>query len=321
MISTKTKSDFIVRLADKSDTLSIRNIWRECFTNDSTYIDNFLNNCFPHSKSWIALPKNSIDAVAVLSLLPSYFTSNGHCFSGGYIYGVATLPNYRGNSLSKILMNAAFEHSSASNLNYLVVKPADEGLYNFYRGQSFDILINKHAFHIDLHSYNLDTVHFSEFNSFHSLKSFKNTPEYDIITQKLFSLRENEKSDIYLLWPYSILQYALMDIMSKGGDLHFTYDRKDNLVLYYIEHPVESDSGIIKVIDCNYKSERDLSLIISHIKSTQEKVKKIVFEGNFNNSPLPSFCITKEKSALIKFLDDKINPEFISNIHLSLPME
>ncbi|MHC1779867.1 MAG: GNAT family N-acetyltransferase [Bacteroidales bacterium] len=321
MISIKTKSDFTIRLANENDTLSITNIWRECFTSDLSYIDNFIINCFPHSKTWIAISQKSSEAVAVLSLFPSYFYSDGQYFSGGYIYGVATLPDYRGNSLSSLLMNTAFDYSLATKLQYLVVKPANDGLFDLYRRQSFDILINKQVFSVDLHSDNYLNLNFTPNRYKHNSIFVNKSNESIDDVEKVYHLREKNKNNTDLLWPLPILRYALLDNYNKGGSLNFVSNIGNHSELYYIEQPDEFDSETIKVIDCNYKEKRDLYTIISFIESLHKEVKKVVFEGNFHSlSPLP-FSVIKTKSALIKLLDNKIDPECFSKIHLSLPME
>lgn len=321
MISIKTKSDFTIRLANENDTLSIINIWRECFTSDLSYIDNFIINCFPHSKTWIAISQRSSEAVAVLSLLPSYFYSDGQYFSGGYIYGVATLPDYRGNSLSTLLMNTAFDYSLATKLQYLVVKPANDGLFDLYRRQSFDILINKQVFLVDLHSDNYVNLNFTPNRYKHNSIFVKESIESFDDVEKVYHLREKDKNNTDLLWPLPVLRFALLDINNKGGDLHFVSNLDYSRDLYYIDQPDEIDSGVIKVIDCNYKDKSDIYTIISDIKSQRKEVRKIVFEGNFQNlHPLP-FSVIKTKSALIKLFDKNIDPECLSSIHLSLPME
>ncbi len=321
MISTKTKSDFTVRLANENDTLSIKKIWRECFTNDNTYIENFINNCFPHSKTWVVIPQISPDAVALLSLLPSYFISDGRKYSGGYIYGVATLPDFRGKSLSKLLMSTAFESAKETNLQYLVVKPANDGLFDLYRGQSFDILINKDLFSVNLLLDDYENFYFPVPNINHQMISGERFKKFKYDLERLFVIREREKSGTYLLWPSEILRFALLDIKNKGGDLHFISTIGLDREIYYIEHPDEEDSDIIKVVDSNCKDKREIWAIISHIKTTHKKAKRVIFEGNFHNiSPLP-FPITKTKSALIKAFDESIDSDYFSNIHLSLPME
>ncbi len=321
MISIKTKSDFTVRLANENDTLSIRNIWRECFTSDISYIDNFITNCFPHAKTWVAISNKSSEIVSILSLLPTYFNYDGKNFTGGYIYGVATLPDFRGNSLSKVLMNAAFEYSGAINLQYLVVKPANDSLFDLYRGQSFDILINKDIISVNLASDNyFDPALPMMAKNQLSLQDNKSKYFADNI-EKLLNLREIDKPGSKLLWPSAILRYALLDIKNKGGNLHFISETDIDRELYYIEQPDEDDSAIIKVVDCNYKEKRDIYTIISHIKSLDKKVKTVIFEGNFQHlSPIP-FPILRTKSALIKILDNKLDHKLISKIHLSLSME
>ena len=321
MTSIKTKSDFIVRLADENDTLSIINIWRECFTNDLTYIHNFLKYCFPHTKTWIALPHNSKEPVAILSVLPSYLVVDGKKIKGGYIYGVATLPEFRGNSLSSLLMNTAIECCTDLKYHYLVVKPANESLFDLYRRQSFDILINKSVFSVELSHFLRRGETTSELIAERPSKKLVDLESLANDIEKLFAIREREMGKSYLLWPESILTYSILDAQLKGGDLHFYTDFDENKCLYMIEHPDEDNVGIIKVLDCNAKDKRDVYCIISYIRALYPDSKKFVFEGSFNYNSFNKFSPVLEKSALVKLMGKKLRIEDFNGIHLSLPME
>ncbi len=311
MTFTKAKSDFLVRLAIEHDTLSITNIWRECFTNDMAYIENFITNCLPFTKTWIAIPGNSTNAVAVLSLLPSYCFSNGRKLKGGYVYGVATLPGFRGNSLSKLLMEAAIQYCTAQNYHYMVVKPANEGLFDLYKRQSFDILVNKSIFNVEITPQ-------SYIRSWNDSNNRIYT-DSDFCIDELYNLRENNDNGTMLLWPTEILKYAISDIKYKGGDIHFVTDIINNRELYFIECPLEESVDTIQVVECNAKEEREIFLITSDIKSRKSTVKNVVFEFSYDR--LPSFSALKVSSALIKIIDKTIRAEEISKVHLSLPME
>jgi ribosomal protein S18 acetylase RimI-like enzyme len=313
MTFTKTKFDFLVRLAVEHDTLSITNIWRECFTNDMAYIENFITNCLPFTKTWVAIPENSTKAVAVLSLLPSYAISNGRKLTGGYVYGVATLPGFRGNSISKLLMEAAIQYCTAQNYNYMVVKPANEGLFDLYMRQSFDILVNKSIFTVET------TPHPQSYKKYWNDSNNRIYKDSDFCIDKLYNLRQNNDNGTMLLWPSEILKYAISDIKYKGGDIHFITDIINNRELYFIECPLENSVDSIKVIECNAKEEREIFLITSNIKSRISTFKNVVFEVSFDS--FPSFSALKVSSALIKLIDNTIPVEEISKVHLSLPME
>lgn len=81
----------VVREATIKDREHIAEIWRACFTDDEDYIYKYLNHCLPHTKTWV-LGKENGDIYSCASVIPSYAILNGENISGGYLYGVGTLP-------------------------------------------------------------------------------------------------------------------------------------------------------------------------------------------------------------------------------------
>jgi len=316
------KSNYIIREAAESDFSSIKHIWQVCFTNDLEYIDNFILHCLPYTKSWVAIPEYVVskEAVAVLSLLPSYLINNEKRIEGGYIYGVATLPQHRGSSLSKLLMEKAVNHSIQNDLSYLVVKPATETLFDLYKKQGFDITLFK----------SLSTLNINLLNSYENPK-FKSLTELNYNNnsvifeasfsqqiQELFSLRENSTKRT-LLWPLKILRYSVLETFKKGGILHlFLNPGSESVELYYLAYPFDENTSIIKVVETNICNKSELDIVIANIRTYYPQATTIYIEKRYNEKDSEILPI---KSALIKILDNKISSDSISYFHLAIPME
>jgi len=289
MTSIRTNFNYKIRLAEKDDTLSIMRIWRECFTDDLLYISNFINFCLPFTKTWVVIPQDSKSAVSVLSLLPSYAIIDNQKIIGGYIYGVATLPDFRGHSLSKRLIETAVNYCTECG------------------EQSFETTITKKITNIDLSQINLAGIS--------PLKKIEN-----LTIAQLYSIREEELSTTHLLWPLEILNYTIEDAKSKGGSLVALKDETiGKRTIFYIYYPHESNVSCIKVVDSNVIDISELSQVILDVKLAFPKAKTMKFEsssGGFNSENT-----TLENSALIKILDNKIDLQKFSQLHLALPME
>ncbi|MDP3437343.1 MAG: GNAT family N-acetyltransferase [Bacteroidales bacterium] len=307
MISTRTKFNYKIRLAEKDDTLSILRIWRECFTDDLLYISNFINYCLPYTKTWVVIPEESNYAVAILSLLPSYAIIENQKIIGSYIYGVATLPNFRGHSLSKRLIETAVSYCEENEKQYIVIRPAESSLFDLYKKQSFDTIISKNITKIDLNHINLTDI-----------SPLKRIENFSISV--FYSIREEELFKTHLLWPMEILNYTIEDAKSKGGSLYaLEGENSEKRTLFYIAYPEESNVDKIKMADSNIMHINELSQVILDIKLVFPFAKELIIEsssGGFkpdNTAP--------ENSALIKILDNKIDSKKISLLHLALPME
>ena len=307
MTSIRTNFNYKIRLAEKDDTLSIMRIWRECFTDDLLYISNFINFCLPFTKTWVVIPQDSKSAVSVLSLLPSYAIIDNQKIIGGYIYGVATLPDFRGHSLSKRLIETAVNYCTECGEQYIVIKPAESSLFDLYKKQSFETTITKKITNIDLSQINLAGIS--------PLKKIEN-----LTIAQLYSIREEELSSTHLLWPLEILNYTIEDAKSKGGSLVALKDETiEKRTIFYIYYPHESNVFCIKVVDSNVIDISELSQVILDVKLAFPQAKTMKFEsfsGGFNSENS-----TLENSALIKILDSKIDLQKFSQLHLALPME
>ncbi len=307
MTYTRTKFNYTIRLAEKDDTLSILRIWRECFTGDLLYISNFINYCLPYTKTWVVIPQESTSAVSALSLLPSYVIIDSQKIFGGYIYGVATLSNFRGHSLSKRLIETAISYCKENEIQYIVIKPAESSLFDLYKKQSFETFISKNLTNIDLSQFNLSDVS--------PLKRIENFGIADF-----YSLREEVLFKTHLLWPIEILNYTIEDAKSKGGSLIALMD--ETIIkkrLFYVAYPDESNVFTIKIADSNIVYISDLKQIILDIKLTFPFAKKLIIESS--SAGFKTDNTTLVDSALIKILDSKISSQKFSLLHLALPME
>ncbi len=307
MTFTRTKFNYKIRLAEKDDTLSILRIWRECFTDDLLYISNFINYCLPFTNTWVVIPQGSTSAVSVLSLLPSYAIVDNQKIVGGYIYGVATLPVFRGHSLSKRLIETAVSYCKEKEIQYIVIKPAESSLFDLYEKQSFDTIISKNTTKIDLSQINL-----------YGISPLKRIENFSIA--QFYSLREEELFKTHLLWPIEILNYTIEDAKSKGGSLvALINESKVKSTLFYVAYPDESNVARIKIVDSNIMDYSELIQVIFDVKLSFPFAKEVVLESS--SGGFKSNNTTLESSALIKILDIKIDSQKISFLHLALPME
>ena len=198
-----------IHIATAEDTHSISKIWSECFTDDTNYINNFLDNCLPHSKTMLLTPENEANSVASLSVLPCYTQYNGKNYQGGYVYAVGTLPEHRGKSYSKYLTEEAFRYARNEKLSFLVVKPATESLYELYSKLSFDITLYERVTKIRTNgSYNFTSDGLIMSRGMPTVRSF--TFFWDI--DRIYNLRERYLSKESILYSKEILSYAITEI-------------------------------------------------------------------------------------------------------------
>lgn len=290
----------LIRPLNSDDTLSIIQIWKECFTNDDGYIQMFLEKCFPFSVSFGLFDSNNSNALAMLSLLPShaYTTIKGNPtkVSGAYIYGVGTLKAHRGKGYSYDLMKRALEYATKTNLLYLVLKPAQDSLYNLYKNQSFETT---------LHS--LQKVY--EINPLIQ-EGTKSLPLVKPITSDhYFDIRENSLLDTHILWSKDILGYSLAEVESRDGK--YGIIENNGYTIIFALYPI--DEHTLKIVDHNAKDKTSLNALVNSVAFTYSSYSRIIIETSTNNNNDPNTGDWQIlKNSMIKFLTSE------KEIHINL---
>ena len=282
-----------------SDRSYISEIWQACFTDDLPYINSFIDNCLPYTTSWLLLYNNR--PASLLTLIPSYTTIDNSNIrtnlSGVYIYGVATLPQYRGNSYSKLLIEQAISYSQELGLDYVIVKPAEESLYSLYSRVGFKTRLYSKSRNIVLSDSSYLNTNLSKLKaniSFHS-----------ILPEELFAKRQSLCKTF--LWPEDILKYALSEILLRPDVIAQT-----NGEIYFIAYPACKKRII--VLESNAETITEISTIASVLQRCFPSIESISIADNSGN--------VQEKSALLKVLhSDQSVEQILSGYHLPLAME
>ncbi len=318
--SNDNNNSFDVRILTNKDTPSVIKIWEECFTQDIDYINAFISLCFPYSINWGVFPKNSNNAVAMLTLMPSYIITKNSAgeqkkVNGAYVYGVGTLKTHRGNGYSSILMREVFTYSTNKSLEYILVKPAEESLFNLYQRQSFNHILSCYRVEIDLHpilSLNSSTV-LSENSTQNKVNNHLKARESLAATN--------------FLWPTRILNYSLLEIESRNGVTHHLNCNSNTIEsLFYSAYPTDSNVTTIKIADHNARTNFELDCIIDNISTHFPFATKAIIEFPTTIGKLLLNQQMSEpkviKNALIKVLtSDKTIINSLLNKQLTLSME
>lgn len=304
----------VIREATINDKVHIAEIWRSCFTDDENYIELYLNHCFPHTNTWI-LGGEDGRFYSCISVFPSYFIKDGRKTSGGYLYGVGTLPDHRGKSYSSILINVAIKYLKENGHSYFLVKPATEGLFNLYSKLGFDHQLFKTTILKDLSGIDSN-------NLIPNSKTFGKTKR--LTASELLKFREEELSSSHLMWPLPIVRYILEETQYRNG-VSLVFEKRTiggNLKkLYFVGYPDDSDlsGNTFKILETNASSMDDIEDIYSILRNNGSKESSIKadFPGfgmeNITNSG-------KEKSALFMKLKGSVSG-YLETLHLSLPLE
>ncbi|MBP1671206.1 MAG: hypothetical protein H6Q22_778 [Bacteroidetes bacterium] len=306
----------VIREATIKDREYIAEIWRACFTDDEDYIYKYLNHCLPHTKTWVLGEENG-DIYSCASVIPSYAILKGENISGGYLYGVGTLPDHRGNSYSRIIIEKAIDYLKIKGYSYLLVKPATVGLFELYQKLGFENELLKSSYKQYFEQIDKASISWRYQKIIGSIKQLS--------SERLAKLREEQLSISCFMWPLTILRYALSEVLDRNGSaFEFEKITIEGLTkrIYIIGYPDETDiSGkIFKILESNATTMDDFQDIYSVLRFTGRSETYIV------KADLPGYGYEKlpgsntERAALFMELKDGI-AKSIDKLHLSLPME
>jgi len=297
---------YTVRKATINDREVISKIWSACFAVDQAYIDSYLDHCFPYCKSYFLLPEKE-GPVSFLSVIPSYISRGAETVTGGYIYSVATLPDYRGRGYARTLIEEVTRICKNSGYSYLVVKPADPSLFSYYKDLNFNIPLRSGEM----------TITRESFSSGASL-SFTTAP----LTGKiLHKLRLRSLSSHYFLTIPKIVQYAVMECESRGGlsSLISKESVSPTSSLYCLAYPDENDQKKIIIIETNAKNSKDKDMVVAHLFEHYKDAESVVYRTHPSlfASSSDAEILTTELALLIK----KDCKPVVESRFFSLPLE
>ena len=121
---------------DLSYREGLTELWHNVFGDDYDYIDYFFEKAYPYCDTFITLSDGK--PASAFYLLPCYIDYEGKRYKGKYLYAAATLPEYRGKGLMAELINEAIYYCrNSSDVDFISLVPAEDGLYNYYRRFGF----------------------------------------------------------------------------------------------------------------------------------------------------------------------------------------
>lgn len=115
----------------------LRQIWQTCF-DDTPEGTEFVFSHLLHPDQMLVYTDKDHRPVAMINwkLLP--FTTPSSRMMGAYIFGVATLPQFRGKGISRQMMSHLHGLLKAEGATLSCLVPANQSLFDFYAGQGFE---------------------------------------------------------------------------------------------------------------------------------------------------------------------------------------
>jgi GNAT superfamily N-acetyltransferase len=228
-------------------------LWSECFEADETCFSHFFHDALPQAVTFVAvkdrtcacLPQiryfrsQALDKLeAALSDEHLFIASSLHIFpleyiskaspalSGGYLYAVATLPEWRKRGYATLLIQAASSWAAQNGMSYLLTRPAEPALFEYYCKLGFterlfrdpaslpacEKLSEVHKMALDaVQAYSFREKTWSElFRQVSASKVYKNKPFFTHTNDSEISDAEHQKTfSGYFRWNPEELKYII----------------------------------------------------------------------------------------------------------------
>lgn len=124
-------SEPVIRPWEPGDVPQLKALWRIAFGDSEEYIDSFFSHFLRKDACLVAEADGQ--AVSAMYILPgeSVFPHRKNVLSAGYVYALATLPEYRSRGIGSAVYRAA-SGTALLSADAACVLPAEKGLYPFY---------------------------------------------------------------------------------------------------------------------------------------------------------------------------------------------
>ncbi|NLA83434.1 MAG: GNAT family N-acetyltransferase [Clostridiales bacterium] len=124
----------MIRLARENEIAKIRYIWEYCFDDTPEFVDFYFSTCFLPDNTLVF--ENNRQIQSCLQLLPYTIFLRCKKFPVSYIVGVATLPEYRGQGVIRLLLKEAGRILEVRSNYISILLPFQ---YEFYRKYGWEV--------------------------------------------------------------------------------------------------------------------------------------------------------------------------------------
>lgn len=126
----------ITRLATNQDVPHLKSLWKTVFGDEDSDIDHFFSTYFSPELTVVIHDHTKPVSVAYILPVGQLVLTDGERLECAMIYAIATLPEYRGHGYGEAVTREAEELAVQKGFPAVVLKPADDGLFDFYTKRS-----------------------------------------------------------------------------------------------------------------------------------------------------------------------------------------
>jgi len=186
------------------------------------------------------------------------------------------------------------------------LSPPQNRLFDLYKRASFENVLYKST-----------TIIFAKY---HESIPYNITSLSPIEASDLYTLRQDFLAETSFLWPEKILEYAIIEAISRSGSCKKFEIRgtETPALIYYIAYPAEQNIKRIQVLETNARNSLEIECLVSVIKSEYPITEEIEIESSCDFLSKNNKSVSR--SALLLPFHKELS-SYMEKLHLSLPME
>lgn len=115
----------------EEEVSQLRSLWNICFGDPFSYIDFYIQNGYIAQNTFVCVINGMV--VSMITMIPAVLNIRGKQYcQGGYLYAIATHPDFRGQGCMKKLEAFVSGKAKERNFQFLFLVPASDSLFRMY---------------------------------------------------------------------------------------------------------------------------------------------------------------------------------------------
>ena len=150
----------MIRYSKNDDKMSVLQLFKICFPGEVNFADWFFSDVFQSENTLVYETDGKI--IAALQTIPVELKYREKTYKSSYLYGVGTLPEYRGKGVMKELIDFTLEEEKKNLMDFAVLIVQSQSLLNYYERFGFKRLFGVSEKEITAENHNLKILEMSE---------------------------------------------------------------------------------------------------------------------------------------------------------------
>lgn len=117
----------VVRILEGNEKNRIRPLYEEVFDDSQYFLDYYFGKYIANTINFVCERRGEI--VGMATIHPKKLMISGRMVQAGYVYAVATKPEYRGQGIMRRILDEIYTYALKTNYEYLYLIPANPSIY------------------------------------------------------------------------------------------------------------------------------------------------------------------------------------------------